>query len=66
MEREAKAYFDTIDRMGGMVQAIEQGYPQREIAEASYTFQQSLERRDKILVGVNDFVLEDEPPVPIV
>jgi methylmalonyl-CoA mutase N-terminal domain/subunit len=65
MVEGARAYFDTIDRMGGMVEAIEQGFPQREIAEASYRFQQSVERRDKIIVGVNDFVQEDEPPVPI-
>src|SRR5574339_446341 len=65
MEREAKEYFDIIDRMGGMVEAIEQGFPQREIAEASYRFQQSVEVRDKIIVGVNDFVQEDEPPIPI-
>ena len=65
MERGAKEYFDTIDRMGGMVEAIEQGYPQKEIAEASYRFQQSVERREKIIVGVNDFVQEDEPPHPI-
>ena len=42
--------------MGGMVEAIEQGFPQREIAEASYRFQQAVERREKIIVGVNDFV----------
>jgi methylmalonyl-CoA mutase, N-terminal domain len=65
MVEGAKTYFDTIDRMGGMVEAIEQGFPQREIAEASYRFQQAVERRDKIIVGVNDFVQEDEPPVPI-
>jgi len=65
MVEGAKTYFDTIDRMGGMVEAIEQGFPQREIAEASYRFQQAVERRDKIIVGVNDFVREDEPPVPI-
>ena len=65
MEREAKVYFDTIDRMGGMVEAIEQGYPQREIAEASYRYQQAVETRAKIVVGVNDFLQEDEPPVPI-
>jgi methylmalonyl-CoA mutase, N-terminal domain len=65
MVEGARAYFDTIDHMGGMVEAIEQGFPQREIAEASYRFQQSVERRDKIIVGVNDFVQEDEPPVPI-
>ena len=65
MEREARQYFAVIDRMGGMVEAIEQGFPQREIAEASYKFQQAVERRDKIIVGVNDFVQEDEPPLPI-
>ena len=68
MERGAKEYFATIDRLGGMVEAIEEGYPQREIAEASYKFQQAVERRDKagkVIVGVNDFVQDDEPPVPI-
>jgi methylmalonyl-CoA mutase N-terminal domain/subunit len=65
MEREAREYFDIIDRLGGMVEAIEQGYPQKEVAEASYRFQQSVERRAKIIVGVNDYVQEDEPPVPI-
>ncbi len=65
MEQGARDYFQTIDRMGGMVEAVEQGYPQREIAEASYQFQQAVEARDKIIVGVNDFVQEDEPPVPI-
>jgi methylmalonyl-CoA mutase, N-terminal domain len=65
MERGAREYFDTIDRLGGMVEAIEQGFPQREIAEASYKFQQAVERRDKVIVGVNEFVQEDETPVPI-
>jgi methylmalonyl-CoA mutase N-terminal domain/subunit len=65
MEEGAKKYFDTIDRMGGMVAAIEHGYPQREIAEASYRFQQSVERREKVIVGVNDFVMENEEPIPI-
>jgi methylmalonyl-CoA mutase, N-terminal domain len=65
MAREAKEYFDVIDRMGGMVEAIEAGFPQKEIAEASYRFQQAVERRDKVIVGVNDFVQEDEPRVPI-
>ncbi|HTM23900.1 MAG TPA: methylmalonyl-CoA mutase family protein [Vicinamibacterales bacterium] len=65
MEREAKNYFDIIDRMGGMVEAIEQGFPQKEIAEASYRFQQSVENRDKIIVGVNDFVQEDEQRLSI-
>jgi methylmalonyl-CoA mutase N-terminal domain/subunit len=65
MEREAEAYFEVIDRMGGMVEAIEQGFPQREIAEASYRFQQAVEAREKIIVGVNDYVQEDETPIPI-
>jgi methylmalonyl-CoA mutase N-terminal domain/subunit len=65
MEREAKQYFDIIDRMGGMVEAIEQGFPQKEIAEASYRFQQAVEAREKIIVGVNDYVQEDEAPIPI-
>jgi methylmalonyl-CoA mutase N-terminal domain/subunit len=65
MVREAREYFDRIDRLGGMVEAIEQGYPQKEIAEASYRFQQAVEKRDKVIVGVNDFVQESEPPVPI-
>ncbi len=65
MEREAKQYFEIIDRMGGMVEAIEQGYPQREIAEASYRFQQAVEAREKIIVGVNDYVQDDEARIPI-
>jgi methylmalonyl-CoA mutase N-terminal domain/subunit len=65
MEHEARNYFDIIDRMGGMVEAIEQGFPQKEIAEASYRFQQSVEKREKVIVGVNDFVQEDEEPIPI-
>jgi methylmalonyl-CoA mutase N-terminal domain/subunit len=65
MEDEALAYFETIDRMGGMVEAIERGFPQTEIAESSYRFQQAFERKDKIMVGVNEFVQEDEPPMEI-
>jgi methylmalonyl-CoA mutase N-terminal domain/subunit len=65
MEQGTLTYWDTIDRMGGMVEAIELGYPQKEIAEAAYQFQQSVERRDKVIVGVNDFIQEDEPPIEI-
>ena len=65
MEHGARDYFDVIDGMGGMVEAIEQGFPQKEIAEASYRFQQAVERRQKIIVGVNDFVQEDEEPLSI-
>jgi methylmalonyl-CoA mutase, N-terminal domain len=65
MERGAKEYFDVIDRMGGMVEAIEEGFPQKEVAEASYRFQEAVERREKVIVGVNDFIQHDEPRMPI-
>jgi methylmalonyl-CoA mutase N-terminal domain/subunit len=65
MEQGTLKYWDTIDRMGGMVEAIERGYPQKEIAEASYQFQQAVERREKIIVGVNDFVQTDGKPIEI-
>src|SRR2546425_2696267 len=65
MEDGALEYFGIIDRMGGMVEAIERGFPQQEIAESSYRFQQAVERREKIIVGVNDFVESDEPPIEV-
>jgi len=58
-------YWATIDGMGGMVEAIERGYPQKEIAEASYQFQQAVERKEKVIVGVNEFVQADEKPIEI-
>ncbi len=65
MEEGALDYFRQIDNMGGMVEAIERGFPQKEIAESSYRFQQAFERKEKIMVGVNDFVQENEPPFEI-
>jgi methylmalonyl-CoA mutase N-terminal domain/subunit len=65
IEAGALAYFDQIDRMGGMVEAIERGFPQKEIAESAYRFQQAVERRERVTVGVNDFVDTDERPLPI-
>jgi methylmalonyl-CoA mutase, N-terminal domain len=65
MEEGTLKYWDTIDRMGGMVEAIELGYPQKEIAESSYQFQQAVERREKVIVGVNDFIQEDEDRIEI-
>ncbi|MEO7273770.1 MAG: methylmalonyl-CoA mutase family protein, partial [Vicinamibacterales bacterium] len=65
MERGAREYFETIDRLGGMVAAIEDGFPQREIAEASYRFQQAVESREQVMVGVNGFVQQDETRMPI-
>src|SRR5688572_25193308 len=63
LEHEATAYIDTIDRIGGMVQAIEQGYPQREIAESAYRFQREVEAGDQVIVGVNAFVASGERPI---
>jgi methylmalonyl-CoA mutase N-terminal domain/subunit len=49
-----------IDEMGGMIPAIESGYPQREIADASYKYQQAVDRKEKIIVGVNEFKGEEK------
>ncbi|MDR5695079.1 MAG: methylmalonyl-CoA mutase family protein [Armatimonadota bacterium] len=65
VEEEAWRYIHRIDEMGGMLAAVEMGYPQREIAEASYRYQQQLERREKFIVGVNIFRSEEEVPIPI-
>jgi methylmalonyl-CoA mutase, N-terminal domain len=61
VERGAWDYIERIDAMGGMVAAIERSYPQREIAEASYRYQMAADRKEKIIVGVNDFVSEEKP-----
>lgn len=60
MEQEAEKYFAEIERRGGVLQCIDDGYFQREIAKAAYRFQQELEAKDRVIVGVNDYVLEDE------
>ena len=65
LEEEALQYFATIDAMGGMVEAIERGYPQREIAESAYRFQQAVESKERIVVGVNEFVAPEHEPVEI-
>jgi methylmalonyl-CoA mutase N-terminal domain/subunit len=62
MENGAFDYFDKMDAMGGMVKAIERGFPQKEIAEAAYQFQRAAEAREKIIVGVNDFTIEEQSP----
>jgi methylmalonyl-CoA mutase, N-terminal domain len=62
MEKGAFDYFEKLDTMGGMVRAIERGFPQKEIADASYAYQRAVENREKIIVGVNDHVVEEEPP----
>ena len=62
MERGAFEYFDRLDQMGGMVEAIEKGFPQKEIAEASYRYQRAVEAGEKTIVGVNAFTVEEPPP----
>ncbi|HJZ68963.1 MAG TPA: methylmalonyl-CoA mutase family protein [Blastocatellia bacterium] len=61
MEDGAFEYFRKIDDFGGMIEAIEAGFPQREIHDASYEFQKAVEARDKVIVGVNDYVMKEEP-----
>jgi methylmalonyl-CoA mutase, N-terminal domain len=66
MEQEALDYFRKIDGMGGMVAAIERGFPQREIQDSAYQYQKAVERGDQVIVGVNKFAMTDEPAeVPI-
>jgi methylmalonyl-CoA mutase N-terminal domain/subunit len=64
IEAEALEYFRKIDAMGGMVAAVERGFPQREIQEAAFQFQRAVERKEKVIVGVNEYVM-DEKPHPI-
>jgi methylmalonyl-CoA mutase N-terminal domain/subunit len=60
LERQAYEYFRRIDALGGMVKAIEHGYPQREIAEASYRYQRAVEDGRRTVVGVNKYPVEGE------
>jgi methylmalonyl-CoA mutase, N-terminal domain len=62
MEKGAFDYFQKLDEMGGMVRAIERGFPQKEIADASYAYQRAVENREKIIIGINEHVVEEEPP----
>ena len=61
IEAEALEYFRKIDAMGGMVAAVEKGFPQREIQEAAFQFQKAVEAKDKVVVGVNEYVMEEKP-----
>jgi len=60
MEREAEKYFEKIEKLGGVVAAIEKGFLQREIGDAAYKYQRQIEKKERIVVGVNEFVDEDE------
>jgi methylmalonyl-CoA mutase N-terminal domain/subunit len=65
LEREAEAYFDKIEALGGVIPAIEAGFFQREIADASYQYQQRLQRGELAVVGVNKYTLDEKEPVEI-
>ncbi len=63
MERKALDYINKIDDMGGIIAAIERGYPQKEIGDAAYDYQRRLESGEKVMVGVNKYVMDQEPPI---
>jgi methylmalonyl-CoA mutase N-terminal domain/subunit len=65
LERQAYEYFDQIEKLGGVVEAIKENFFQREIAEASFQYQSEVESKQRIVVGVNKYVLEDEQPIEI-
>ncbi len=65
LEAKAARYIEKIDAMGGMLKAIENGFPQREIQEAAFQYQKAVERKDEIVVGVNKFQIEEDTKIPI-
>jgi methylmalonyl-CoA mutase, N-terminal domain len=65
MERQAEAYFKRIDEIGGVIPAIEAGFFQKEIADAAFRYQKELEQKRRIMVGVNEFVNDEEEPIEI-
>lgn len=65
LETEARAYLDEIDARGGMVAAVEQGYPQSQIADAAYALQRAVESGERVVVGVNAFAAGDGPPLEL-
>ncbi|MCG3112631.1 MAG: methylmalonyl-CoA mutase family protein [Candidatus Manganitrophus sp. SB1] len=65
MEKEAQRYFKKLDGMGGMVRAIEKGFPQREIHRAAVAYQQEIDRKDRLIVGVNAFIEKEERRIEI-
>jgi methylmalonyl-CoA mutase N-terminal domain/subunit len=65
LEQKAVEYIEKIDQMGGMLKAIENGFPQREIQEAAFQYQRDVETNDAIVVGVNKFQIEENETIPI-
>ncbi len=65
MEEAVYEYFKKLDELGGMVSAIEKGFPQKEIKEAAYKYQREIDSKEKIIVGLNDFMAEEKTPVEV-
>jgi methylmalonyl-CoA mutase N-terminal domain/subunit len=65
LEQKAVEYIEKIDAMGGMLKAIENGFPQREIQEAAYDYQRAVESQDAVVVGVNKFQIAEDTTIPI-
>ena len=65
IEAQAYEYFERIEKLGGMVEAIKQNFPQREIADSAFRYQEEVERGQRVVVGVNRYTLEDETPLEI-
>jgi methylmalonyl-CoA mutase N-terminal domain/subunit len=65
MEEETYKYFDKVERLGGVIPAIEKGFFQREIAESAYRYQKETDENKRIIVGVNRYKLDEEPSIPI-
>jgi methylmalonyl-CoA mutase N-terminal domain/subunit len=65
MEEGFERYLREIEKMGGMVEAVERGYPQREITEASFRFQEEVDRGERTVVGINKYATEAEPEIPL-
>lgn len=65
LEAEAESYFAEIERRGGVYKGIEEGYFQREIAKSAYRYQREIERKERIIVGVNDFVMDEKVTIPV-
>ena len=64
MEEGFARYLAEIEKFGGMVEAVERGYPQREIIESAFHFQQQVDEGEKVIVGINKYATEREPPIP--
>jgi methylmalonyl-CoA mutase N-terminal domain/subunit len=65
MEEEVYRYFDRIEKLGGVVEAIKKGFFQREISDSAYRYQQEIEQKERIIVGVNDFITDDMLEIPV-